>query len=179
MITIMFGLIEILDGLPHQIMALKAGETLFHLGDRVSQLYVVRAGDVHLLRYDAEGREAVMQRAGPETLLAESSIFSEVYHCNAVAAAPSELAVIARADFRRAADADPRTMEAIARHLAREVQRARARLEILSKKTVRERLDTWSTLGGGELQRGSMVAVAREIGVTPEALYRELNKHRR
>jgi CRP-like cAMP-binding protein len=71
-------------------------------------------------------------------------------------------------------------MEAIARHLAREVQRARVRLEVLSKRTVRERLDAWLALGDGQWPaRGAMVTLAQDIGVSPEAFYREMQRRRR
>ena len=59
-------------------------------------------------------------------------------------------------------------------HLAREVQQARACAELLSLRTVRERLDGWRALHGELPARGRWIDVAQEIGVTPEALYREL-----
>jgi CRP-like cAMP-binding protein len=66
-----------------------------------------------------------------------------------------------------------------ARHLAQEVQRARAQAEILSLKTVAERVDAWITLNDDALPpKGYWHQVASEIGITPEALYRELARRR-
>jgi CRP-like cAMP-binding protein len=176
----MSGLIDALSSLPSRPVSVAAGETLFHTGDAVRFLYLVRSGCIHLTRFDAEGGAAVMQRATDGTALAESSMFSDVYHCDAVAVADSELLRIARADLRRAARDDPGLMEAIARHLAREVQRTRIRVEVLAKKTVRERLDAWLALGDGRWpERGTMAAVAQDIGVSPEAFYREMQRRRR
>ena len=176
----MSSLIETLSRLPSQRLSIAAGETLFHLGDPVRSVHLVRAGAIHLIRFDAQGGAAVMQRATAGTLLAESSIFAEAYHCDAVAVADSELSRIARADLRAAAKADPELMEAIARHLAREVQRTRIRVEVLSRKTVRERLDAWLALGDGRWPaHGTMAAVAQDIGVSPEAFYREMQRRRR
>ncbi|WP_236841765.1 hypothetical protein [Bosea sp. PAMC 26642] len=64
-------------------------------------------------------------------------------------------------------------------HLAVEVRRARARAEIASLKTVAMRLDAWLALEEGELPpRGRWREVAAEIGVSPEAFYRELAARR-
>jgi len=180
MIAIMSDLIDALGALPARPAALAAGETLFRRGDPVRAVYLVRAGCLHLTRFGADGAAAVMQRATAGTLLAESSIFSDLYHCDAVAVADSALLAISRSELRTAAGAAPALMEALARHLAREVQRTRIRVEVLSRKTVRERLDAWLTLGEGQWPvRGSMAAVAQDIGVSPEAFYREMQRRRR
>ena len=64
---------------------------------------------------------------------------------------------------------------ALMRHLAQEVQRARAKAETLSLKTVAERVDAWTTLNDGSPPpRERWRQVASEIGVTAEALYREI-----
>jgi CRP-like cAMP-binding protein len=180
MIAIMSGLFEALGGLPRQTVSMSAGEALFHTGDPVRFLYLVQSGGIHLTRFDAEGSAAVMQRAVAGMILAESSIFSDVYHCDAITVADTVVLRIVRADLRRAAQADAGLMEAIARHLAREVQRTRIRVEVLAKRTVRERLDAWLTLGDGRWpERGTMVSVAQDIGVSPEAFYREMQRRRR
>jgi CRP-like cAMP-binding protein len=71
-------------------------------------------------------------------------------------------------------------MEAVARHLAQEVQRTRVRVEVLSKRTVRERLDAWLALSGGRRpDQGNGASVAHDIGVTPEAFYREISRRRK
>lgn len=70
-------------------------------------------------------------------------------------------------------------MEIIARHLAAQVQQNRARAEILLLKRVSERLDAWIALNGGELPaKGNWHVLADEIGVTAEALYRELSRRK-
>ena len=62
-------------------------------------------------------------------------------------------------------------------HLAHEVQALRFKAEVLSMKTVTERLDAWiSWKGENSLKKGELKNVANEIGVSPEALYREMGK---
>ena len=176
----MSNLIDALSELPSRMVSVGIGETVFRSGDPVRFLYLVESGGIHLTRFDADGGAAVMQRATGGMLLAESSIFSQAYHCDAVAVADTVLMRIERETLRDAARAQPPLMEAIAQHLAREVLRTRIRVEVLAKRTVRERLDAWLTLGGGQWpERGTMVSVAQDIGVSPEAFYREMQRRRR
>ncbi len=81
--------------LAHETVA-EAGSLLFHQGDEVRHLYVVRSGCVHLVRHSETGAVGVMQRATAGSVLAESSIFSAEYHCDAVVIAKARLA---RADM--------------------------------------------------------------------------------
>jgi hypothetical protein len=61
--------------------------------------------------------------------------------------------------------------------LASEFELARARAELLSLRTFWECLDDWLALLGELPQRGGWIENAREIGVTPKALYRELARN--
>ena len=169
---------DCLDRLGSQLLALGAGQFAFHRGDAVVALHVVERGAVHLLRHQEDGSHLVLQKAGPGAILAEASLFSSHYHCDAVAAAAAEVRVFAKAEVRHLLAGDPAAAEAWADHLARELQRARLHAEILSLRTVARRLDAWLGLHGGRPERGDWKLVAGEIGVTPEALYRELAKRR-
>jgi len=63
-------------------------------------------------------------------------------------------------------------------HLATEVQRARLHAEIVSLTTVAARLNAWLAWNGPLPEKGEWSAVAEQIGVSPEALYRELARRR-
>ena len=157
----------------------QAGAPLFYQGDPVERLYLIRNGCVRLLRIDEEGAPAVMQKAGAGEVLAEGSIFSETYHCDAVALTYAEARWVTMRTLRQSLATKLHMMEAVARHLAHEVQRTRARVEILSRKTVRDRLSAWLAINGRELpQRGALKSAAEDIGVSPEAFYRELSRRR-
>jgi CRP-like cAMP-binding protein len=83
------------------------------------------------------------------------------------------------AQVRQALDDRPGLMRELAQHLGREVHRLRSRVELLSRKTVADRLDGWLALNGGKLpQRGQWRTVAEDIGISPEAFYRELQRRR-
>jgi CRP-like cAMP-binding protein len=64
---------------------LNAGEALFRLGDEAAGLCEVVSGRVRLARVDRSGQEIVLYVAGPGETLAEASLFSASYHCDAIA----------------------------------------------------------------------------------------------
>jgi CRP-like cAMP-binding protein len=179
MIAIMLPLYDALAPLLSREIAAPMGSCIFHQGDRVSHLYFVRSGTVQLARYSENGTASIMQRAVAGSLLAESSIFATEYHCSAEVIEEARLERADMHELRRALHKDSSLLEAITFYLAKEVQRTRARLELLGRKTVEERLDGWLALNDGRLpSRGSWRTVADEIGVSPEAFYRELKRRR-
>lgn len=179
MIAIMSeSIVTLLSRLPSRSRQVAAGATLFRRDDPVTQVFLVHRGLIHLVRLTEQGSPVVMQRAGEGMFLAEASIFGDRYHCDAVAVEDTELLAVARADVL-AAMTDPGAAQALARHLAAEVMRMRSRAELLSLRTVGERLDAWLALNDGRVPaRGRQRHLAEVIGVTPEALYRELARRR-
>jgi CRP-like cAMP-binding protein len=160
-------------------ISLQDGERLFGAGGSVRFLFVVREGGIQLLRRHAEGSEIVLHRVLPGGLVAEASLYAPRYHCEAVAEGQTLLARIPRDAVLEHQLRDAQWLQQFSAHLASEVQRARARAELLSMKKVGERLDAWLTLNGGEMpERGRWVHWANELGVSPEALYRELARRR-
>lgn len=159
--------------------SLEKGAYLFHQGDAVKSVFVVISGGVELTRFQTGGVPLVLQRAGPDTFLAEASVYSPAYHCDALATEPSVVCEMKRAAFLAMLADTPGISEIWATHLAREVQSARYRSEILTRRSVAERLDGWLAWKGGNLPpKGRWRSVADQIGVSPEALYRELAKRR-
>ena len=159
--------------------AFDTGASLFHQGDSVSVLHLVVHGETNLVRYQRPGTALVLQRAGPGTILAEASLFSERYHCDGIAVMATSTHAIPRAAVRARLADDPEFAEICAEHLAHALQATRLRAEILSLRTVGERLDAWLAWHDGCVPaRGTWKTVASEIGTSPEALYRELAKRR-
>lgn len=155
------------------------GETLFRAGDEIRSLYLVRSGTMRLLRHLPHGPTLSLQLAEAHSVLAEASLFAETYHCDAVACGAAHLLVLPRHRAMEIVTHDPNIARLWAGHLAAEVQRARTQVEIVTLKTVAERLDAWLALNGAMPPRGQWHRFASEIAVTPEALYRELGRRRR
>ncbi|MFL5298133.1 MAG: Crp/Fnr family transcriptional regulator [Phenylobacterium sp.] len=175
----MSELFAALNSLAGGHVRLAPGQVLFRRGDPVRNLYLVRCGCVQLARVDAAGTPAVMQRAKAGQVLAESSLFSSAYYCDAEALTQSELTRLRKTDVLARMAAEPPLMSALAEHLAREVQHTRVRVEVLAKRTVAERLDAWLVFHEEGLPpAGQWRGVAEDIGVSPEAFYRELARRR-
>lgn len=158
---------------------LEAGEILFRSGDPVRSLFLVKSGHLELVRTLPQGTSLVLQRTGPTGIFAEASLFSDRYHCDAIARDAALLDVVPRRRLEAALAEDQTLARSWAVYLARAVQEARTRAEILALKTVSERLDAWSALHNGVLPaKGAWRHLASEIGVSPEALYREMAARR-
>jgi CRP-like cAMP-binding protein len=157
---------------------LGAGEHLFHLGEPVLSLFVILEGGVHLIRHQEHGGAIILQRASPGEILAEASLFSDRYHCDAVTEKGATVQSIPKRELRERLMKEPGFAEAWTAHFAREIQDTRLRSEILSLKTVASRLDAWLVWHGELPPKGEWALLASQIGVSPEALYREIAKRR-
>ena len=166
--------------LPTAARQFAKGAFLFHQAEPVAVIHRIANGAVQLCRQQAAGQVLVLQRATGGDVLAEASLFATHYHCDAMAVVPTETLAVSVAALRRQLAVDTGLAEAWAAHLALEVQAARLRAEILALRTVAERLEAWRAWHDGKLPpRGEWKRVADEIGVSPEALYRELARQRR
>jgi CRP/FNR family transcriptional regulator, dissimilatory nitrate respiration regulator len=156
-----------------------SGRFVFHRGDAVKEMHLVLAGSVHLVRHQSQGAALILQRAEPGSMLAEASLYSETYHCDAVAFGATETRAFAKAGVRKLLGTNPDLGVLWANYLAEELQRARLRSEMLCLRTVADRLEAWIAWHGGALPaKGEWKLIAGEIGVSPEALYREIARRR-
>lgn len=155
------------------------GRHLFHRGDQVQFIFVVLEGCLNLVRIQNDGDMAVLQRATAGTIFAEASLFTDRYHCDGVASAASKVAGVPVGDVRNLLNSQPGFAMAWSMHLSNELQNSRKRSEIATLRTVSARLDAWIAWNDdGRPAKGEWRQVAAEIGVSPEALYRELAKRR-
>ncbi len=172
---IMLSLFNAIDAPKADLQLIGAGQHLFSANDPVSALYEVISGEITLERISAHGTRLVLQRAQNGDLVAEASLYSDAYHCDAIAIVPSEVRSFRIAAVRNFLQSHPDVLSQLTRHLAHQVQQARYRAEMLSLRRVADRLEAWLLMTGGPLPpKGEWIALAAEIAVTPEALYREL-----
>jgi CRP-like cAMP-binding protein len=157
---------------------LSAGETLFLTGERITHLFAVEAGRVDLLRHMPDGSAIKLQSAGPGELLAEASLFSQTYHCDAEGAGDSALLAFSKPVIVKALADRPQTALALLGHFAGRLQGLRARTALLAIKSAHERVLAWLQLqpsgeGAVAIDR-PWTQIAGEIGLTHEAVYRAL-----
>lgn len=177
MIAIMSDLISRLASISMSEKTIDAGAFLFLQGDPVHVLHVVRTGTVHLVRHQPNGATAVLQRATEDRILAEASVYSDTYHCDGLAVSPATILLVPVANVKRLLEVDGSFANLWAAYLARELQAARKRAEIMSLKTVKAKLDAWLAWNDGEFPlKGMWKQLADDIGVSREALYREVAK---
>lgn len=161
------------------IRELAAGEVLFEQGDRAAAIYKVESGRLRLVRRTIDDHLVIFHTARRGQLFAEASLFSETYHCDAVAAAPSRIRVYPKAKVMEALQTDPVLAAAFIARLAHQLQELRARMELRNIRSARERVLQYLRLRAGLHGRsvaieGQLQDIAAEIGMSREALYRTL-----
>ncbi|MDZ7573817.1 MAG: Crp/Fnr family transcriptional regulator [Pseudotabrizicola sp.] len=153
-------------------------KTLFHTGEPVRSMFLVLQGEVDLIRHTPSGLRVLLFRASTGSVLAEASAYSDVYHCDGVAVGPAQVRFVSVASFRTRLDASAGLASAWAARLAHGLQGARMNAAIRTMRTVDERLDAWLAGGKALPPKGQWQTLADALGVTREALYRELSKRR-
>ena len=150
------------------------GTTLFETGRRPAFMFYVVSGEVTLERHGIQGEPVVLQRCR-RGFVGEASLHSSRYHCDARVVTDADIIRIPLRELGEALDDDPSFAVRWIGMLNREVRRLRQQCERLSLKTVEARLlhllDTEGSDGGYRVGAG-LKSIAREIGVTHEALYR-------
>jgi len=153
-----------------------AGETVFRLGSAPRRMLWVVDGEIRLVRHSRGGTEIVLQRAYAG-FVAEASLDSTRYHCDAVAASDSRLLGFPIQPFRDALRRDAKFRAFWMTRLARDVRSLRAQCERLSLRSATDRVEHYIEAEGdnGRLElRRTKKAWAAELGLTHEALYRTL-----
>jgi CRP-like cAMP-binding protein len=159
--------------------ALDTGEVVFRQGAEASSLYRVRTGRIRLIRHLQDGSSVALHVARADSTFAEAALFSDTYHCDAVAEMPSVVAVIPKADLLAGLCTTPSGCLDLARALAGQVRELRAHLEMRNIRSAPERLLAWFRLKAKgnppvvEIDR-PWIEVAAEIGLTHETIYRSL-----
>ncbi|MGE5506817.1 MAG: Crp/Fnr family transcriptional regulator [Actinomycetota bacterium] len=159
---------------------LEAGATLFCQGDATFGLFAVVEGSVRLLRHGFDGGAITLHVARAGETFAEASLFSDVYHCDAVADGPALVAVIDKQAARALLATDTDFAMAFAARLARLVQGLRSQVELRDIRSAGDRIMAALSLRAGPdgsvRLAGSLKSFASEIGLTHEALYRALRR---
>jgi CRP-like cAMP-binding protein len=157
-----------------ELRRLGRGARLFDAGRAPCHMHFVSSGEVLLQRTGEDGEVVVLQRAR-HGFVGEASLQAARYHCDAVVAADADVTRVPRQRLLDALRTDPAFAMRWIGMLNQEVRRLRQQCERLSLHTVEARLlHLVRTEGGasGVPLAAGLKTLAREIGVTHEALYR-------
>lgn len=159
--------------------ALDPGEMLFATGDRAERLYVVDDGRLLLRRHAADGATLTLHVARAGNTLAEASLFSPSYHCDAIAEIPSRVLAYPKHDLLRAIRGDAAVAVKFLSAFAGQIQTLRGQVQLVTIRSARDRVLAYirARVPPGRRRTeidGSWKAVAAEIGLTHEAVYRAL-----
>jgi CRP-like cAMP-binding protein len=170
---------DLFEGARTDGKSLSQGEFLFQMGDNSTHLYTVLDGCVRLVRYSSQGDAIVMHTARTGDGLAEASLFSDTYHCDAEAVIPSTVACY---DKRRIMvilrDSPEKSLACIA-HFSRQVRSLRALLEVRSIRSARDRILYYLLLQADPETMtvnlpGNVKDMAQDLAMAHETLYRTL-----
>ncbi len=149
------------------------GSHVFRQEEPTGALHVLVSGAVELSRTTEAGEHVVIHRARAGETFAEAALFSEEYHCDAVATADSTIIAFDRTLVLSRFAADPDFAKSLAHWFARQVQGYRRRLEIHAIKRADERVLAAFAAG---MATSDLKTLAAEIGLTHEAVYRALKR---
>jgi CRP-like cAMP-binding protein len=158
---------------------LRGGEVLFRQGDPVSAIYEVETGRMRMVRHTVDDRVAVLHTAGRGQWIAEAALFSEHYHCDAIASAPTRVRSFPKRQMLQAILGDTRLAVGFMSSLAQQVHELRTRLEQRNIRSARERVTQFlmasaDARSGSVPLRGTLMDLAEEVGLSHESLYRTL-----
>lgn len=158
--------------------SLDKGERLFQQGDPARAIFSLETGRLRLERRTFDGGLVLIHTAFAGEFFAEASLFSDAYHCDALAAARSTVRVYPKTAVLNLIRSEPDMALAFLATVARQLQRTRQRLELRSVRSAKERLMLYLQLQADSDGRvavpGELQEIAAEVGLTREALYRAL-----
>jgi CRP-like cAMP-binding protein len=158
---------------------LKRGQTLFRAGQPTVGLYEIVSGSVRLVRFNISGREVVLHSALAGDTIAEASLFSPVYHCDAIAATAARVRLYPKAPLLAEFARNPQTAGRFMARLGHQIMALRTLIERNNIRSARERVRHYLAVNAGADGRtvvlpGTVKELAADLGLSHEALYRTL-----
>jgi CRP/FNR family transcriptional regulator, dissimilatory nitrate respiration regulator len=154
-------------------------EKVFAAGGLVRRFFRVEAGAIRLIRTLPEGTLAVMHTARAGEWVAESSLYSDRYHCDAVADGVTIASSVSKAGLLARFAAEPQRCLAFSQVLADRLRHLRAVHEIVRMRKADARVMHWFHLHASGNPPVVQVdqpwsRVAEDVGLTREAFYRTM-----
>lgn len=156
----------------------KAGEILFDAGETVTGLFQIQQGKVKMVRYLADGTEPVIHYFNSGDIVAESSLFSENYHCRAKIVVDTSIIRFPKSVVLTEFAASHEFSMQYIQMLSRKIRDLRTLSEIKSIRCAQQRLLRYLiSEADSNNEFNSLMSfkdLAALIGLTHETLYRAL-----
>ena len=159
--------------------SLARNETLFRQGDKVTAIYFVEAGRLRLERRTFDGRLLILGTTPADEFFVEAALFSDIFHCDAVASEPSRVRVYPKATVLSALRTDPASAISFLKLVSHQIIALRQQIELMKVRSAKERIMLYFDFHAGPDGRtvnlpGPLQDIASELGLTRESLYRTL-----
>jgi CRP/FNR family cyclic AMP-dependent transcriptional regulator len=169
-----------------QLRSFKPGQILFHEGDPGHALYLIRSGQVKIVRIAPDGQEILLRVAGPGECLGEMALLDdEPRSATLVALGPVEAVLLYREAFLELVEQQPGVALAVMAELTRKVRQMSEQVQDLMRLDVAGRIA--KTLLGLAEEHGQVTPegirigfslsreeMAQMVGVARETVSREL-----
>lgn len=171
---------QLISSLSPKKIKIKKGESLFQQGDTIENLYFIVSGKIKLIRDTIDGNPVLLHMGHESEPLAEASLFSDSYHCSAIAESACELKTIKRHTILDFLEENPAAMMNLLAIFARQVRDLRTINEIKNIRSANERILSYLRCNidiNKELMlTQTLKDIAHRVGLTHETFYRELKK---
>ncbi|MGV6859901.1 MAG: Crp/Fnr family transcriptional regulator [bacterium] len=175
---------KLLKKLPDQLLdqsrfvPLRKGECLFQPGDGVESIYYVISGQLRALRYQLDGKPAVMMHSCEDNFFAPVSINMETYPCAAMASKATTLLKIPKGFLIDLFHSDPAFSLKFIGSISMDLKNQCSNAERLRIKSARGRILHFITCESPDSRtlelKCTLTTWAEELGIEPESLYRTL-----
>jgi len=159
--------------------SLARNEPLFRQGDKVTAIYFVEMGRLRLERRTLDGRVLVLGTTPAGEFFVEAALFSDIYHCDAVATEASQVRVYPKVAVLNTLRENSASAMSFLSLMAHQIINLRQRLEVMKVRSAQDRVMLYLDLHAGRdghtvNLRGQLQDIAGELGLTREAFYRTL-----
>lgn len=154
---------------------------LFRQDEPTFGFFTIEKGAIRLIRHNNDGSEVCLHRAKAGDTIAEASLFSDLYHCNALADEETKVIVHSKNNALKQLQCDSSLALTFMAHLSHQVIELRMMIELRNIRNAEERLLTFLQLKCDprtlEYQIDEPIKkIAVDIGLTHEVIYRCLSK---
>jgi CRP-like cAMP-binding protein len=155
------------------------GDFLFRQNETVNTFYIVLKGRVKLTRNTIDGNPVVLNVATANETIAEASLFSDNYHCNAIVDCTSTLYVLSKKHLMEFLTKDASLTLQIMELFSLQIRALRKLLEIKNIRSANERVYRYFEFNATNNQvilNISLKDIAYKLGLAHETFYRSI-KH--